>query len=482
MARAYDAKAPLANPTSKDGRYRFIATFKPLPWQEKALNDKAPVILLTGSAGGGKSRTAYEKVHAFCLHYPGATAVVLRKKATDADTSVVLALTKKIIGDDPRVTHNKQAGIFYYDNGSVIIYTGMKDESARLGLRSIGIEGGIDICLMEEGIEFEETDFNEVTGRMRGNVAGWNQVIVCTNPDVPGHWINRRLIKGGEASVHYSSESDNPYNPHTYTQTLGRMTGTDGSRMRDGLWVEGSGLVIDTWLDRYMISDSSDGGGNVTDEAEYIEDGGTVVVFADDGYAGEWDKKTNMFTDVSHPRVFLLAQLRSDGRIAIFSESYAIKTQAAQHLIDLKSLTEDSNWPWPRTGHFDKSAASLSGAMRQAGIVHLYKGPSSVEESIKELVAACGRDENGWRRVIVHPRCRLLRLELSSYSKGSDGKPLKKLDNGPDALRYGVWNIIRGPGKPVSVSANTEGSNIDIEAIRRRVSDVYRKHTQGVQP
>lgn len=466
----------MANETSADGRYRFIATFKPLPWQQKALNDKAPVVLLTGSAGGGKSRTAYEKVHAFCLHYPGATAVILRKKGTDAAKSVVLSLEKKIIGKDPRVTHNKKDGIFHYDNGSVIIYTGMKDEGARKGLRSIGIEGGIDICLMEEAIEFEESDYNEVTGRMRGNVAGWNQLILCTNPDIPGHWINRRLIKGNEASVHYSSESDNPYNPESYKKTLSRMTGSDGSRLRDGLWVSGAGLVIDTWLDRYMSSDGSDGGGNVTLEAEYIVGGGHAMFFVDDGYAGEWDRKANMFTDVSHPRVFLFVQLRSDGRLAIFAESYAIKTLAQAHLSQLKLMAADAGWPWPTIAHYDKSAASLEGAMREAKITQLFKGPSSVSESIKELRAAVGADENGFRRVIVHPRCRLLRLEMSSYSKDASGDIIKKWDNGPDAARYGVWNVIRGPGRPVSIAANVAGSSVDVEAIKAKVSAIYSKH------
>lgn len=477
LPRRYDARAPMTNPVSKDGRYRFINTFKPLPWQEAALDDKAPVLLLTGSAGGGKSRTAYEKLHAFCLHYPGATAVALRKKGTDADTSVVLSLQNKVIGDDPRVRHDKSRGIFYYDNGSVIIYGGLKDESARKGLRSIGTDGAIDIALLEEGIEFEEADFNEVAGRMRGTAAPWVQIIVCTNPDAPGHWINRRLIKGGEASVHYSAESDNPHNPEHYKNTLSRMTGTDGARMRDGLWVEGSGLVIDTWSDRFMSSTGHHGGGNVRLDADFHPDRGDVLLFADDGYAGEWDKKTNMFTDVSHPRVFLLAQLWSDGRVAVFAESYAIKTQAETQLEDLRTMCTDAGWPYPRVAHYDKSAASLAGSLHDAGITRLYKGPSSVDESIKELRTNCAADENGWRRVIVHPRCSFLRLEMSSFSKGPDGKIIKKLDNGPDALRYGVWNLVRGPGKPPSVAAYAgEGSNVDIDAIKRRVAEIYRRH------
>jgi archaellum biogenesis ATPase FlaH len=59
-------------------RINPIAIFKPLEWQIEPWLYKGPVMLLTGGAGGGKSRIASEKLHGFCKKYPKAQALVIR--------------------------------------------------------------------------------------------------------------------------------------------------------------------------------------------------------------------------------------------------------------------------------------------------------------------------------------------------------------------------------------------------------------------
>jgi hypothetical protein len=56
-----------------------LAPYQPLPWQVAPLDDKASVLLLTGSAGGGKSKTAAEKINAYCWMYPNSTWLMMRK-------------------------------------------------------------------------------------------------------------------------------------------------------------------------------------------------------------------------------------------------------------------------------------------------------------------------------------------------------------------------------------------------------------------
>ena len=56
-----------------------IATFSPLAWQVKPWRDQRSILLLTGAAGGGKSRLAAEKLHGFCKRYDNAMALMLRK-------------------------------------------------------------------------------------------------------------------------------------------------------------------------------------------------------------------------------------------------------------------------------------------------------------------------------------------------------------------------------------------------------------------
>src|SRR5512142_1978419 len=87
---------------------QYIAPFKPLPWQIAPWRDKSPVILLTGSAGGGKSRLAAEKLHAACLNYAGVMALAVRKTRESMTNSTVLFLERSVIGGDPNVRHVAQ--------------------------------------------------------------------------------------------------------------------------------------------------------------------------------------------------------------------------------------------------------------------------------------------------------------------------------------------------------------------------------------
>jgi hypothetical protein len=94
--------------------------------------------LLTGAAGGGKSLLAGEKVHGYCLKYPGTTAVILRKTKESLVNSTVLMMDRHVIGKDPRVVHVSSAKRFEYSNGSIIAYSGMSSPEQRERIRSMG--------------------------------------------------------------------------------------------------------------------------------------------------------------------------------------------------------------------------------------------------------------------------------------------------------------------------------------------------------
>lgn len=450
------------------------SVFDPLPWQLEALRDTSPVVLLTGSAGGGKSRVLYEKAHAFCLKYPGAQAAVFRKTAEDLKQSVIPTLDDLVIRihENKHIKKRTNMGCYIYthhDPPSRLWWRGINGERERKALRSIGSGGSLDFAAMEEAIEFEEADFNAVASRMRGTATYWRQIALATNPDAPLHWINRRLINGQEASVHISTASDNTYNPDDYQDTLLRMTGLERSRLALGLWVEGTGLVIDTWENKFNKGSGSDNGGNVTLKAEYIPGGGEVVAFIDDGYVGEWDANAGMFKAHSHPRVILLAQVRSSGQVAVFYESYRIKTRYQDQIGEVLEDCRANGWRRPYTAYYDKSAAALRGALGEAGFSMLRPSPSSREESIKVLKEACSADENGFRKVIVHPRCHQLLMEMSSWSL-VNGRASKQFDHGPDALRYGVWHLFSGI--QVDVSHTQEDNPEIVRQIEERMKMV----------
>lgn len=447
---------------------RFTDTFDPLPWQKESMLDFSPVKLLTGSAGGGKSRVAAETIHLYCMRYPGSTAVVGRKIERDVKRSSFKML-KRVVGRDKRVTFRASDGEIIYENGSTIYFVGMRNEAAREAIRSIG-DGKVDIAWLEEAHELEEEDYEEILGRMRGASGGWNQVILTTNPNTPLHWIYRRLILNMEASVHLSKAIDNPHNHEDYLKTLDKLTGVKRKRLRDGQWVQATGMVIETWEDNWNVVDST--GGNVSEKAEYIPGGGDVWLLADDGYAGDYDQKAKMFTQKSHPRVFLLGQERSDGRLAIFYESYKVKMRKDDHLRILRRTMEENGWPWPTFAVHDSASPSLGAALRSHGIRQVFPGTKNLSDSIEVLRDACAPDENGERDLLVHPRCRLFRLEMNSWAFDRNGSPGKYFDNGPDCARYWLYHRIDPNYGETDIEVSSEFEQ-QMARLFGQIDDIY---------
>lgn len=221
------------------------AVFTAFPWQVMPWRDKSPVLLLTGSAGGGKSNLAAEKLHGFMLAYPGACGLALRKAREWCKGSVRMML-EAVIGNDPHV--HVQDDKVDYDNGSVIYFGGLKDKDQREALRSKrGKYGDPDIAWMEEANAFTRQDFDEVSGRLRGDIAGWTQLILSTNPDTPTHWIYNDLMQGKQASTYYSNARDNPRNTKAYFDRLDAMVGVLRDRLRDGKWIRAEGSIYDEY-------------------------------------------------------------------------------------------------------------------------------------------------------------------------------------------------------------------------------------------
>jgi len=383
------------------------------------------------------------------------------------------------------ITKNVTESRWSYPNGSTIWWWGMKDRSKRTNLRSIGAGGQLDMVVMEEAIEFEDADFNEIMGRMRGTAVrtywekrgmtreeaekrAWTQVILLTNPGPRMHWINVRLILGGEASVHYSSVADNTHLPGSYKHYMGTMRGVEAARLVRGLWIDGEGLVLDRWKDDYNAQLRKDSGGNVSLRAEYEPGAGQIVMAIDDGYAGTQDAKTGWYTATSHPRAILLGQLRNDGQLTIFYENYAIETLARDHLNQVWLDCRANGYPMPSRIVHDARAKSIGLELRRMGMQNIHKGTSDRDESIKLLNQVVAEDVNGVRGLLVHPRCMHFRNEASSWVYVDD-KPIKAFDHGIDAVRYLVTDIY---GR-ISADVDFDGADIIAPEKVKEIKDEF---------
>lgn len=375
---------------TKAGNVRTIATFNPLPWQVPAWRDTSAVVVYTGSAGGGKSRLAAEKLHGYCLRYAGAMAMVLRKERVTLTNSILPLLEREVIGDDPRIRHAQSKHRYEYANGSMLIYGGMADDEQRENVRSMAL----DIVWMEEATRFTEQDYNELLARMRGNAANWRQIVLTTNPDAPTHWIKRRLIDGLEAHVYTSAAGDNPHNPEQYALALGAMTGIQRQRLLEGKWTQAEGVIYDNWTHE-----------NITLAADFNPDYGAVYWGVDDGYVYGGGPGTLSY----HPRVILMAQITPVGGLNVFAEYYRTLELPEASI----SAAMGYGYPAPELAYVDSSAAELRARFSTLGIMNAG-ATHPVGEGIKNLRRfIC--DGNGQRLLKVHPRCENLIRELQTY-------------------------------------------------------------------
>ena len=418
-------------------KFEVTAPYKPLPWQIKPWQDKGLIVLCTGSAGGGKSRMAGEKVHAFMQKYDGATGLMLRKAREYASKSIVPFMNRTIIGDTPGVRMKKMDTLFEYPNDSTLYWGGMKDDPQREGLRSIGPDGALDIVWVEEANQFTETDFNELLARMRGKAAPWLQIILTTNPDYPTHWINERLIIGGEANVYFSGAKDNPYNPPSYINILERLTGVLYKRLALGQWIQAEGAVYEEF-DPII---------HVIDAFEIPED---------------WRRFRAIDFGFTNPFVCQWWAMDPDGRLYLYREIYHTQRLVEDHARDIVRLSDGENIDFTVADHDAEDRATLDrhGVYTFAAIKDVSPGI----QAVKARLAVAGDEkprmffmrgavveEDAQLRDNRRPTSTIDEFPGYLWHEAKDGRPVKEQpvkenDHGADTARYMTMQLDTNTG------------------------------------
>lgn len=376
--------------------------------------------------------------------YKGARLLILRLTRESLTQSALVTFERDILGEGHPLTlgaRRDNRGSYHYSTGSEVVVAGLK-QSGR-DQRAKVMSTDYDIIYVQEATEILESDYEKLTTRLGHgghSMVPHPQIILDFNPYIPLHWIYRRE-RTGKLKLFKSIHQDNPNlwdgekwtsQGEIYLNTLQALTGVERLRLYEGVRAMAQGLVYGEVWDDGSID------GNVTEAADYHEGDGDIVWGVDDGYAGLLGDD-GYFTPESHPRVFLLAQVRPDGTICVFAEDYRIKRLSNEHLGKVVEMP----YPRPQWAAVDKSAAELRGLFHSSAFgIYTQTSPSSVKESIKTLRNFLAKDKNGKRRVLIHPRCKFLRMEMSvyHYEPGAED-PVKESDHGCDALRYLVWQF-----------------------------------------
>jgi PBSX family phage terminase large subunit len=407
-----------------------LAPYQPLEWQIPPLNDKSPAVLLTGSAGGGKSRTAAEKINAYCWKYPNTTALILRKAKEWTSRSVVAFMWQAVMGRDSRIRFANNT--FYYPNGSVIYSGGMLDDKQRESARSIGGEGGLDIVWMEEANAFTRKDYEEMIGRVRHTAADWQQIILTTNPDAPTHWIYKDLIQGGGASVYYSGAKDNPNNSPAYLANLEKLTGVMRDRLVLGKWVQAEGAIYDEY-----------------DPAIHMIDRKDCPPFV------RWFRAVDF--GYTNPFVCQWWGMDADGRLYRYREIYQTKRLVEDLTRQINELSSGENIEATVADHDAEDRATMArhGIGTTAADKDVATGIQAVKQRLK--VQADGKPRLYFvRDALVEtdtalesekkPVCTEDEMTGYAWQRYQDGKqnreqPVKINDHGCDTMRYMVKYI-----------------------------------------
>jgi PBSX family phage terminase large subunit len=321
-------------------------------------------------------------------------------------------------------SYNRQTGALYLA-GVRWRVIGAKDEGSEKFIRgaTVGLAYGDELVLTPRSF------FEMMLGRMSPEGA---RLYGTTNPDNPFHWLYTdyitdpdKLQSGLVKVVKFNLRDNTSLSEDTIRRYETMYRGVFHKRMILGEWVVAEGAI---YRDSY------------TPELNDYDDASRPVSLGNSGGFVEMCIPIDYGT--TNPMVFL--HIIDDGQTYWVDREYywdskieAAQKTDGQYATDLIEF-RDKVAPQGAMVVVDPSAASFKAEMALRGIWHT-DADNNVEDGIRKTSSLLVQ-----RKIRIHKRCRMLRLELQTYAwddrsekKGED-IPLKAHDHAPDALRYFV--------------------------------------------
>jgi phage terminase large subunit len=133
---------------------------------------------------------------------------------------------------------------YHLPNGSDIICIGCDDPD-----RIMSSE--YQFILIDEGSELSEDQYEKLCTRLRSGATPYRQIVICTNPSYPSHWI-KRFSDAGRIHLINTQHSDNPTADSTYLGMLSKLTGHRRTRLFLGEWCSADGTVYEDLIDCFV--------------------------------------------------------------------------------------------------------------------------------------------------------------------------------------------------------------------------------------
>lgn len=286
-------------------------------------------ICLSGAAGTGKSWAALMKIHATSMNIPGLRSLVVRRTHASLTGTTLVTFEQQVAREALAVGDVRWYGgsarrppAYQYRNGSEILVGGL-DRPEKF------LSSEFDKIFIDEANEVDLSAYETLISRLRGTASPHLQIITCTNPDRPTHWLKARA-DSGPLRMLTSRHEDNPAlfmgetlteRGEAYIGKLDALTGVRYLRLRKGVWAAAEGLVYGDY-DPYV---------HLIDRFEIPED---------------WPRYWVIDFGYSNPFVLQWWAEDPDGRLYLYREIYRTQRLVEDHAKDVLAQVQDRNGVW----------------------------------------------------------------------------------------------------------------------------------------
>lgn len=207
---------------------------------------------MEGPRGCGKSNAVAYMIWKLCRKYAQSRVLVIRTARSLLTDTFCKTFEEDVCPGDECVSDVARTNRHEYvwpSNGSRIVLGGLDDANRYYG-------SDWDMIVLEEAVQFAWKDVEPFLGSLRNGKMPFHALIYSTNPDAPGHWLNRRCDEG-LALRYRCHHKDNPahFNPDgtptdrgtQFMATLARYTGVAKLRHVDGVWAGAEGQVWENY-------------------------------------------------------------------------------------------------------------------------------------------------------------------------------------------------------------------------------------------
>ena len=218
--------------------------------QYELIDDKTRFLLITGSAGSGKTIFCCFKTIMYAVEHPKARVGVFRKTLPSLRETAWREIRELLIKFGIEFQENKSSAIITLNNGSTISFTPLDTDEK---IRSLNL----DYVFVEQCEEVSEEIFDELALRVRGEVslADYGQILLIAQPGPRTHWIYKRFyqIKANDPDYKWEHFSylDNPYLKDDQRRYYECLKETNYDRWRThalGEWISSSKQIfVNNW-------------------------------------------------------------------------------------------------------------------------------------------------------------------------------------------------------------------------------------------